>query len=289
MGWLRTAQVAAVIGGLVVLIMGGMHMFVSPVAMMVGLVLGTIYTAIIILLLRLLPIWPKMDRTAMWVTLSLLWGGGMSVLLVAPVAGAMMDGAMAWWPDAEMSFGGAYPEEPIKALGVVIILMAFSGLNRPWHGLATGALVGLGFEVVENALYGVFLGIMHAENDFQGAVEVWVLRLIVGPLLHTVWTAMVGWGIGQALFSTRGLLPAFGWLSVAFGLHFAWNYSADPQWLTMAIASVVQYPLIIWLVVVASRRARADDTYHVTAGFILTPESSSPMDATGQSVEPLHR
>lgn len=289
MGWLRTGWVAAIIGAVVALFMYGMYMLTSPIAMGIGILATFAYIAVMVLLIRLLPIWPKMERTKTWVMLSLLWGGGMSLLLVLPVSSAMVEGAAAWWPEATMSFGGAYAEEPIKALGVVIIVMAFSGLNRPWHAMATGALVGLGFEAVENAMYGVVMGLMHPDSDAAGALEMWGLRLLLGPFLHIIWTAMAGWGIGQALFTTRGLWPALGWLFVAFALHFGWNYQADPVWAAMALTSVVQYPLIVVLVVVASRRARRDDTYHVTAGLITAPEYSSPKDSTDQSAQSLHK
>ncbi len=244
----------------------------SPVGGAVGVVLGIAYTAAVVLLLRATPFWPR-GVTGWWVIASLGWGASVG-MLAAGVAGLPwidLTDAMNW-EDSFASFAGAYPEEIGKGLGVAVILLAFRRLNRPWHGLATGALVGLGFEANENILYGASLATLHVNSDFLGALQTWGLRLVAGAFMHVIWTALVGWGLGQALFtadrSTRWRVgAALGWLGVAFALHFGWNYMGGGQtWaiIRLILISVIMYTIFIWLVVRAWRRARADHSYAAT-------------------------
>ncbi|AWB81017.1 PrsW family intramembrane metalloprotease [Corynebacterium yudongzhengii] len=252
----------------------------STTAAGMGLVFSFGYLALILLVLRLTPFWPRLPfgQTLWWMVASLMWGAGFCMTIVLLTAGpATYMAQAAGWEDALASFGGAYPEEPAKALGVLVILLAFRGLNRPWHGLATGAVVGLGFETIENFLYGAMLASLHPDSDFDGVIGAWVLRVFAGPGLHIIWTGLVGWGLGQALFAARrGLLwrfgVVFGWLSVAFVAHFLWNYlgSNSVALATMVLAGVIQYTAIAWVVWRAWRQAKRDRTYVYTKGAITS-------------------
>ncbi|WJZ16748.1 hypothetical protein CGUA_00695 [Corynebacterium guangdongense] len=245
---------------------------VSPVGGAAGVVLGIAYTVVTVLLLRATPFWPP-GVTGWWVIASLSWGASVG-MLAAGIAGLpWIDLAIAMnWEDSLASFGGAYPEEIGKGVGVAVILLAFRRLNRPWHGLATGALVGLGFEVIENILYGASLATLHVNSDLLGALQTWGLRLVAGAFMHVIWTAFAGWGLGQALFTAGRSLPwragvALGWLGVAFALHFGWNYLGGGEaWalVRVVLISVVMYAVFIWLVIRAWRLARADHSYVAT-------------------------
>lgn len=273
-------------------------LLVSASATLVGAVFAVLYVLVVVVLLRLLPVWPRMGSaggTWLWVLACLAWGGGFAMVPAFAVAPAVMDLAeAAGWDAAAMSFGGAYPEEPGKALGVLLILLAFRGLNRPWHGLATGALVGLGFEAVENITYGTTLGLLDPSSDLMGMAQTWAVRTFLAPIMHVVWTAIAGWGIGQALFvagKSAGwrLGVAFGWLAAAFGLHFLWNYAGGEvaTYATMIAAAVIMYPVFIALLVIGSRRARADRSYAYTPGA-LTSLGQLPRDTPPQSREINH-
>ena len=247
---------------------------VSAVGAGLGVLFGVIYAALIIWLLSRTPLWPKMRRaqSVWWVLACLAWGAGFSLVPAYATGGAITQAVYSLgWDEAVASFGGAYPEEPAKALGVVFILMIFRGLNRPWHGFMTGALVGLGFEAYENILYGASLGILHPSSDAAGAVGVLGLRLIAGPFLHIVWTGLVGWGIGQAMFIANRSLGwrfsvAFAWLFIAFAAHFAWNYiGVEAATIVTSIgAAVVMYPLFVWVFVRGWKQSRQDTSYVFT-------------------------
>lgn len=244
----------------------------SPAGVAVGVVLGAVYTALIIWLLRLLPIWPR-GISAWWVVMCLGWGSGTSMVAAFLTAGPLIHIVeYVGWTEALASWAGAYPEEIIKTAGVGVVLFSFRRLTRPWHGLATGALIGLGFEVIENISYGATLAPSHLESDVLGALEIWVLRLSAGPILHIGWTALAGWGLGLALFAA-GRSPswrvttALGWFMVAFVLHFGWNYVSDNDAITIAtffVVAAVFYPTLIVVTVRAVRQARADRSYVYT-------------------------
>lgn len=250
-------------------------LFFSPSAAVGGMFLGLLYVGAVVTLLRFTPLWPQMNSarvTALWVFVCLAWGGGFAMMPALLVATPLMDAVDGLgWDAATMSFGGAYPEEPGKALGVVLIALMFRGINRPWHVLVTGALVGLGFETVENISYGAVLGMLDANSDVAGLLEIWGLRIFLGPFLHIIWTAIAGWGIGQALFAAglpiaRRILVALGWLAVSFLLHFGWNYQGGEvaAGVTTVVVCLILYPLIFWLMRRGWQAARNDRTYAYT-------------------------
>ena len=126
----------------------GMNLFFSPVGAVLGIVFGVTYVLLVVWLLSRSPMWPESSGAGWrWVVASLLWGAGVSFTFV--MVGGVPIITITNRLDMTLfaaSFGGAYPEEIAKFLGVGVILFSFRALNRPWHGLMTGAVIGLGFE-----------------------------------------------------------------------------------------------------------------------------------------------
>lgn len=263
-----------ILGAPVFLYFIGVNFLVSPVGASLSVVFAVLYLALVLWLLSRSPMWPeRVGAGWRWVVASLLWGGGVSFLLVmiggVPVM-AITDRLGLQFLVA--SLGGAYPEEISKALGVGVVLFSFRALNRPWHGLMTGAVVGLGFEVTENALYGAFGALLDPNTDVTGALEIWGVRIFAGPGLHIIFSALAGWGLGLAMFTANRstswrLSTAAGWLLVAFALHFAWNLLYPAGWMMIAnyiVVSLVMYPLIIVVWIRAHKACRADRSYAFT-------------------------
>lgn len=257
----------AALGFPVLLFLTFSNFLASPTAAWVGLAFVVVYAALWWLILRVNAAWPRAGLW--WVVSCILWGAGVSFLVVTISAiplMALMDNL--GWTFVAASFGGAYPEEIIKAVGVAVILFSFRRLSRPWHGFITGALIGLGFEVFENLLYGTFGAMMHANSDLAGVLEIWGLRVVAGPGLHVIFTAFAGWGIGLALFSAGRSLRwrwgvAIAWTLLAFTLHFAWNLLWEEpimQLINIAVIALIMYPLVIWLYIHCHRSAKTDDT-----------------------------
>ncbi|KQB84581.1 PrsW family intramembrane metalloprotease [Corynebacterium oculi] len=271
-----TLGIGTFLGTLVVLFQLVSAMIISPAALGIGVGVGLCYVLLILGLLRLSPMWPK--GAYLWVLPALIWGSGVSfgVVMLMGLPLSEIPGKLGW-ELVEASLGGAYPEECAKALGVVMILLSFRKLNRPWHGLIVGAVVGLGFETIENLLYGANGAILDPNSDASGALSLWMLRLVAGPFLHIIFTGIAGWGIGVALYTAEASWTwrvgrALGWFLVAFTLHFSWNLlwnSEIAQVFNMIGVALVMYPLAIWLLIRGNRQARRDDTYVYSAEPVM--------------------
>ena len=115
-------------------------------------------------------------------------------------------------------------EETIKGAALVAIFLFWRNeIDSPLDGIIHGAVVGMGFAMVENVYYFV-------ETFNQGGVEAWgvniVLRAIVFGLNHALFSSFTGLGIAVGRLSTRRAvkvgLPLLGWATAVF-LHFLHN------------------------------------------------------------------
>lgn len=203
---------------------------------------------------------------------ALSWGATAGVVLGGfTSSGHLSELAVGWGtPAIAWSLAGAWPEETAKALGVFLLLFAGrTWWNRPWHGLVAGVLVGVGFEALENALYAISIAPTDPESDITGVLQMWLLRILAGPLLHALCTGIVGFAIGTALLRA-GLSwrQQIGWVlggwAAGFSVHALWNLS--PGWETgSAVASVLRLALVwsagaailVTAIVRSTREARA--------------------------------
>ncbi len=142
----------------------------------------------------------------------LLTGGGevVSAVLVAPVT-----------------------EEAGKGLLVLLLLwLRRHVIDGLLDGLVYAGIVGIGFAFTENILY--YAGAYTGGPGFGGgglesATGLFVLRGVLSPFAHPLFTSMIGLGVGIAV-STRSrplrvVAPLVGYV-LAVLLHAAWNGSA---------------------------------------------------------------
>jgi len=187
-------------------------------------------------------------------------------------------------------------EESMKGLGV---LGVFYFLRREFDGLVDGVIyaffVALGFAAVENVVY-------YARAAAEGASQltmVFVMRGVIAPWGHPVYTAMTGLGLGFARETTspvvRWLAPILGYLG-AVTLHAIWNGGAI---LAQAIGdegggAFFCFMLVLWLVFVTvflavviglvRRRKRILEAYladEVVLKFVTPDEKALVIDAFG--------
>ena len=119
-------------------------------------------------------------------------------------------------------------EEVLKGLGVLVLLVK---QRREFDGVVDGivyaALVGVGFAYLENVLY---LGRALGDDEPAALVTVFVLRCVVSPFAHPLFTMAVGVGLGVAAGrhrpALRALAPLAG-LALGVALHSLWNASAS--------------------------------------------------------------
>ncbi|AZA10453.1 PrsW family intramembrane metalloprotease [Corynebacterium gerontici] len=225
------------------------NLMVSTPATLLGICLGGGYLVVFWAIFRFSGLWPHAAHW-WWFGACVLWGGGVAFGLV------MLSGD-AWmtltdnlgWEAVSASFAGAWPEELSKAFGVLLILLATPACSRPWHGFVTGGLVGLGFEVLENILYGGVGALLDPNSDLVGALQMWSLRTVAGFGLHVFLTAIAGFGIGVALYAYRmdtvqrvqATLASVSW---SFVLHFCWNIQWSRPWMQvvcMLVAATFLY------------------------------------------------
>ncbi|GGG81076.1 PrsW family intramembrane metalloprotease [Corynebacterium pelargi] len=238
----------------------------SPTASLLGICLAVVYVVGFGALFRFSGLWPK-TAPVWWSVACLAWGAGVSFGLVLLSADAWMTLTdNLGWEVVTASFAGAWPEEAAKALGVLLILYATNACTRPWHGFVTGGLIGLGFEVFENILYGGVGAMLDPNSDLEGALTMWALRFVAGPGLHVFLTAVAGFGIGLALFSYRwdkvqrlqALLTGLAW---SFTLHFVWNIQWPQWWMQltgMCIVAILLYGTAIGIWIWSRRAIRED-------------------------------
>lgn len=145
--------------------------------------------------------------------------------ILAKTAG--LEFATVWTP----AIAGPTTEEVLKTAGIIAIaLLAKGAIGSALDGMAYGAMVGLGFQIVENVLYAInAIALSGAENEIDPVVGIFILRgLLSGLWSHAMYSALIGAGIGYALSHHGRSMPrriavaaiAFG---LGWGLHFLWN------------------------------------------------------------------
>jgi len=147
--------------------------------------------------------------------------------------------------------GAPIVEELAKGMVLLVLLrMRRRDLDGPVDGIVYGGLVGLGFAMTENVLYYAGAAV---ENGVEGVVGTFIVRGVLSPLLHPLFTAMTGIGLGYAAISrsssARRVLPLSG-LALAMGLHATWNAAASWGYL-IGVYFLIMLPAIIGVVLVA--------------------------------------
>jgi RsiW-degrading membrane proteinase PrsW (M82 family) len=162
---------------------------------------------------------------------SLLWGAFASTLLSLIASEGWSTLAFDLLGENALEWGAAVVappvEEILKGVGVVFIaLIARGEIDDLMDGFVYGAMVGLGFTIVEDVLY--FIGVFG--GTVGGVLEGFYIRVIASGLYgHVLYSGL--FGVGVAYFVTRRKEASLGKrLAVAGGLiligilgHALWN------------------------------------------------------------------
>lgn len=130
---------------------------------------------------------------------------------------------------AELVAGGAIApvvEEVTKGLALFLILIVRRNeLDSPLDGVIYGAMVGMGFAMVENILY---YATYFSESGASGWNELVFVRGVIFGLNHALYSALTGLGIALSRMSRNWLVrlvaPLLG-LAAAMTLHAIHNLS----------------------------------------------------------------
>lgn len=173
-----------------------------------------------------------------WPALAVAFGWGASVAVIVALvlnSGAILAIAMVSTAENATVMGAIVVapvvEESIKGLGVLIIFGVWRRyFDGPVDGLVYAAMVAAGFAFVENILYfaATITGSAGRLDAGAAVLTVFVLRGVMSPFAHLVFTSFVGLALGLAA-RRRG--QAWLWafplgLLVAMVLHGVWNSSA---------------------------------------------------------------
>jgi protease PrsW len=168
------------------------------------------------------------------IAVALVWGGVVAVtfsgIVNQQVYGFLQHVVAARTVDSwAASLTAPINEELYKGLGLVVIyLMARREIENVMDGLVYGAMIGLGFQVMENVQY--FMMAADGQGGSPDAVvSTFFLRVVLSGLYsHMLFSGFVGFGFayfvtqkGRGLGKRLGVLV--GCCVLAWTAHFVWN------------------------------------------------------------------
>ena len=171
--------------------------------------------------------WPVARDTTL---LALLWGAGAAAgyALLANIAiyrhFAGREDTAAW------SMFSPFTEEPMKALGIVVVLLLAATRPRTaLDGLVVGSFVGLGFETVENIVQSLN-NALASPPDQWGSLTIDVVHEVLRRSWtgHIVITGIAGFGIAYAMTAqhrstVRRWAVGVALVLLALAAHLLWN------------------------------------------------------------------
>jgi RsiW-degrading membrane proteinase PrsW (M82 family) len=257
---------------------------VNPGGTALGFVLASIALVFVLLCYLWLDRWePEPPRL---LVMAFLWGASVAVLL-----------SVLFSQIFEQTFGtgGDKPSAVTVALGAPMIEEAAKGLflllmmtGRRRHELNTltdclvyAGLTALGFAWVENIFY------IGSAETLPGSLAVAVMRLVMAPFAHPLFTTMFGIGVYYAL-KQRGTAAKLGYLLLGYLgavlMHGLWNGSAlfgFKTYLSVYVLWMMPVFALAIILAVASRRREqhiiARKLPAMISGGLLTPAEAAWM------------
>jgi protease PrsW len=181
--------------------------------------------------------------TAQRIFTAFVYGGVLGVL-----GASILEAAFLKQPSAFTYVGVGLIEEAVKLAALWLLAWRLPRYTMR-DGIVLGAAVGLGFAALESAGY-AFNALFTMEGlSLQNLVETEILRGLLTPLGHGLWTAILGGVLFRTaahsgrLQLTGGLV---GWYLLVALLHTIWDASRGiAVWLTLLLtATQVQWLLI---------------------------------------------
>jgi RsiW-degrading membrane proteinase PrsW (M82 family) len=260
-GALLTALVIAMLtSGLIVLAVAGLETggVAFALALCLALLPVPLYLAAVLWIDRFEP------EPVRMIVLTFAWGATIAcfVALVLNTAGEVIV-AEQLGTEASEIYGSSFSAPVVEELAKAAVLFGIfwwkrDEFNGVIDGIVYAALVGLGFAMTENVLY---YGRGAAEEGIVGAVVTFVVRGLMSPFAHPLFTAMTGIGLGLAVGArSRGFrvaAPLVG-LGAAIALHSVWNTAAGAG-LFLGVYVLIMVPVFfaLWGVIALGLRREA--------------------------------
>jgi RsiW-degrading membrane proteinase PrsW (M82 family) len=203
---------------------------IGLVPLFIGFVLATLPVPIYLALV----LWiDRYESEPVWtLVIAFTWGALVAVFIAALInsIGSAVVGELLG--EGAGNFYGAVISAPIveeSAKAILLFGLYFwkrSEFDGVIDGIIYASMVGLGFAMTENIQY---YGGAALEEGVQGGLTLFILRGMMAPFSHPLFTSMTGIGLGLASQTKNGFIrffaPALG-LTVAIFLHSLWNLSA---------------------------------------------------------------
>jgi RsiW-degrading membrane proteinase PrsW (M82 family) len=203
---------------------------------------------------------------------ALLWGATISVLVAGTVntlVAVNLNESLAIVVSAPLS------EELMKGLGVLVMVRRRE-IDGVMDGLVYAGWVALGFAMTENVQYFV--------SASEGGVlaETFVLRALITPFAHPLFTAWIGLAVGRAVMRGGNVKSAalIGGVA-AVGLHVAWNGSLVASERIggglVAVAALVFVGIFVGTIIMLVKVRNAEQQRYVEGvGLVMMRYSLAP-------------
>ena len=195
--------------------------------------------------------------------LAFAWGAGVAALLAAVIntAGLLYITQPALGSTTgeyvSATFGAPVVEESLKGLILIILLWRRrQELDGPTDGIIYAAMVGLGFAMMENIGYYIGALVRPEVGGVKLLGATFVLRGVLSPLAHPIFTSMTGIGVAYAATHRNGRWAVPAGLLAAMLLHGTWNGLSAFGFRGLALAYAILACVLAGLVAVmiADRR-----------------------------------
>jgi RsiW-degrading membrane proteinase PrsW (M82 family) len=257
-----TKIIVAIIASLVALLLGLIILlFIGTETGLVELMIGMVCAILPVPVYVMLILWlDRYEAEPLWMLITtFLWGALVSIFVAMIFNTGIQRMAEAATQSAEIGENiGAVISAPVveESAKALILFILFFWKKDEFDGIVDGivyaGMVGLGFAMTENILY-----YGRAVQRGTGMLTfVVILRGMIAPFSHPLFTGMTGIGLGWSRQSDNGFIkvamPVLG-LMLAMLLHGTWNGSAalGGGWVFLATYFMIMGPaLIVTLMVV---------------------------------------
>ncbi len=235
--------------------------------------------------------WEPEPKTALF--LAFCWGAGMSVVTTL-VLGSWVQSFLTGGTTADPDMVGAIIQAPLveeicKGAGVLLLFfLRRRTFDGPIDGLVYAGMIAAGFAFTENILY-FGQALQEAQGAATGLLGIFIVRGMMSPFAHVMFTAMLGICVGWAARNGNTRTVLIAWCSgliPAMVLHGLWNATSFLSASFFMVYVVLQVPLFLLFIVgiILLRRAEARLTRERLGDYVLsgwfTPQEV-PMLATG--------
>ncbi|BBH67837.1 hypothetical protein ACTI_45220 [Actinoplanes sp. OR16] len=268
----------------VLLLVNGIFSFATEVYDGIQVVPTTIFVALLVWsLYAAVPLWffhrfldLFTQHPALGFVLAFAWGGFAATYLARAANHALLsilaktagtDFANEWGA----AIAGPTTEELLKVLGVILlVLIARTQFRTLLAAVSIGAVVGLGFQVIEDFDYTLNVALAYpGPHEIVPVLQMLLARgLASGLWSHALFTSITALGVGYFVtrrnkpFAVR-LLVAVGCFLLGYAFHFFWNSPLLPA------SSIFELPLrglpLLLLGALLWRLAGKEEASHLTA------------------------